>query len=114
MARLFIEVSVMSKSVSYQNYLIQSLADPEEAAGYLTAALEGGDLKVFLLALRNVIESSGGVSQLAQSTNKSRTSLYKTLSADGNPYLKNTNEILHALGLQIAITKLENTNRRAA
>ncbi len=32
----------MVKKVSYQSYLIDSLKDPEEASGYLNAALEGG------------------------------------------------------------------------
>jgi len=49
--------SPAAKSVSYQDYLIGSLKDPEEAAGYLNAALEGGDINVFLLALQNVIQA---------------------------------------------------------
>ena len=93
----------MSKSISYQDYLIKSLKDPEEAAGYLNAALEGGDIKVFLLALHNVVQAQGGVSKLAEKTHKSRTSLYKALSKTGNPYLKNTNEILSAIGLHLAV-----------
>lgn len=48
------------KSTSYQKYLIESLKDPEEAAGYLNAALEGGDIHVFLLALQNVIKAREG------------------------------------------------------
>jgi DNA-binding phage protein len=42
------------KSVSYQDYLLKTLKDPKEAAGYLNAALSGGDIKVFLLALQNM------------------------------------------------------------
>jgi hypothetical protein len=30
----------MSKNIKYQDYLIESLKDPEEAVGYLNAALE--------------------------------------------------------------------------
>ncbi len=48
------------KSIKYQDYLIKSLQDPEEAAGYLNAALEGGDIEVFLLALNNVVKAHGG------------------------------------------------------
>lgn len=93
----------MSKSRSYQDYLIASLKDPEEAAGYLNAALEGGDIQVFLVALHNVVQAQGGVSTLAEKANKSRTSLYKALSKKGNPYLKSTNEILSAIGMHFAI-----------
>src|SRR5262245_30872383 len=95
----------MAKSSSYQDYLITSLQDSEEAAGYLNAALEGGDIKVFLLALQIVIKAQGGVSLLAERTHKSRTSLYKALSENGNPHLRNTNEILSAIGMHLAVVR---------
>lgn len=94
----------MVKSISYQNYLIDSLKDTEEATGYLNAALEGGDIKVFLLALHNVIQAQGGINKLSEKTHKSRTSLYKVLSAKGNPYLKSMNEILNAVGMHFTVT----------
>jgi len=91
------------KSTNYQDYLIESLKNPKEAAGYLNAALEGGNVDAFLLALQNVVKAQGGVSDLAKKTHKSRTSLYKVLSKKGNPYLKNTNEILSAMGMHLAV-----------
>jgi len=96
----------MHKKSSYQDYLIESLKNPEEAIGYLNAALEGGDLKVFLLALRNVIQAKGGVAKIAEQTHKSRTSLYKALSDKGNPYLESTNDVLGALGMHLQIAPL--------
>lgn len=93
----------MKKAIDYQDYLLDSLKNPEEAAGYLNAALEGGDLDVFLLALKNVVKAKGGMSVLAEKTHKSRTSLYKSLSMTGNPHLKSTNEILHAMGMHLAV-----------
>ncbi|MES2998474.1 MAG: transcriptional regulator [Pseudomonadota bacterium] len=93
----------MKKSIDYQEYLINSLKNPQEASNYLNAALEGGDIKVFLLALSNVAKAQGGVSKLATKAHKSRTSLYKTLSIEGNPYLKNTNEILSVMGMHFVI-----------
>lgn len=93
----------MKKSTDYQDYLLESLEDPKEAAGYLNAALEGGDVKVFLLALNNVIKAQGGIKQLAEKTHKSRTSLYKALSEKGNPYLQSTNQILSAVGMHLAV-----------
>ena len=93
----------INKSMPYQDYLIESLANPQEAAGYLNAALEGGDFQVFLLALHNVVQAQGGVTKLAGKTHKSRTSLYKTLSKKGNPYLKNINEILLAMKMHLAV-----------
>lgn len=93
----------MDNGINYQEYLLESLNDPEEAAGYLNAALEGGDIKVFLLALQNVVQAQGGISQLAKKAHKSRTSLYKALSEKGNPHLKNTNEILSAIGMHLVV-----------
>ena len=93
------------KSISYQDYLIESLKDPEEEAGYLNAALSGGDIKVFLLALQNVVQAQGGVTMLSRRVHKSRTSLYKTLSENGNPYLKNANELLIAMDLHLAVVR---------
>lgn len=93
----------MPRKASYQDYLIKSLEDPEEAVGYLNAALEGGDIHVFLLALHNVVQARGGISKLAKKAHKSRTSLYKALSKTGNPYLESTNEILGAIGMNFKI-----------
>ena len=93
----------MKKKIDYHEYLIESLKKPEEAAGYLNAALSEGDTKVFLLALSNVVKAQGGVNTLANKAHKSRTSLYKTLSPKGNPYFKNTSEILSAMGMHIVI-----------
>ncbi|NNJ95165.1 MAG: transcriptional regulator, partial [Halobacteria archaeon] len=50
----------MERSRPYQDYLIEALADPVEAAGYLNVALEDGDKELFLLALRNVAEARLG------------------------------------------------------
>lgn len=93
----------MAKSIDYQDYLIQSLKDPTEAAGYLNAALDDGDIDGFLEALRNVVEAYGGMTKLAQKSSKGRNSLYKTVVSTGNPYLRNTNEILHALGFHLSV-----------
>lgn len=49
----------MKPTKSYQESLLTSLRDPDEAAEYLNAALEDDDEQVFLLALRNVAEANG-------------------------------------------------------
>lgn len=93
----------MKKSIAYQDYLIASLKNSEEAAGYLNAVLEGGDVAVFLQALQNVIQAQGGIASIAKKTHKSRTSLYKALSKTGNPYLKSIQNLLTALNMNLAI-----------
>lgn len=60
--------------------------------------------KHFILeALRNVVEAHGGMSELSKKSSKGRNSLYKTISSTGNPYLRNTNEILQSLGFHLSI-----------
>ena len=93
----------MPRSRSYQDDLIQALQDPEEAAAYLSAALEGGNEEVFLLALRNVATASIGMTELAAKTQRNRESLYRTLSEKGNPHLSSIRSILDSLGYRLKI-----------
>ena len=104
----------MAKSIDYHDYLIESLKDPKEAAGYLNAALDDGDIDGFLAGLRNVIEAYGGMTKLAEKASKSRNSLYKTVVGTGNPYLRNTSEILHTLGFHLSITPDESAIQKRA
>lgn len=104
----------MAKSIDYHDYLIESLKEPSEAAGYLNAALDDGDIEGFLEALRNVVEAYGGMTKLSEKSDKSRNSLYKTISTRGNPYLRNTNEILHALGFHLSVTPNCTNERKSA
>ena len=57
------------KSKSYQESLLASLRDPQEAAEYLNAALEESDENVFLLALNNVAQANGFSFDAVESAN---------------------------------------------
>jgi probable addiction module antidote protein len=93
----------MAKSKSYQNNLIESLKDPTEAAEYLNAALEDGEPEVFLLALRDVVDSFGGMGKLAASTSLNRENLYRMLSTKGNPEFFSLSTVLNAVGFRLAV-----------
>src|SRR6266478_6032788 len=93
----------MAKSKSYQNSLIESLKDPTEAAEYLNAALEDGEPEVFLLALRDVVDSYGGMGKLAVSTSLNRENLYRMLSTKGNPEFFSLSTVLNAVGFRLAV-----------
>ena len=95
---------MMTRSKNYQDSLLESLADANEAAAYLNAALDDGDNEVFLLALRNVADARvGGMSNLAEATGLNRESLYRMLSENGNPELNSLSRLLQALGLKLAV-----------
>lgn len=83
------------------------LKDPEFAMGYLQACLEYETLDAFLIALRDVVKANGGMTNLAEATSLGRESLYKTLSAQGNPEFRTLNAILSALGLRFSIVRDE-------
>lgn len=96
----------MAKSRSYQKDLLSALQDPDEAVEYLNAALEDGEPEVFLLALKDVVASHGGMSKLATSTSLNRENLYRMLSTKGNPELKSLRALLGAMGMQLTVRQL--------
>lgn len=87
---------------SYRESLLQALQDPDEAAAYLTAALEEGDSAVFLLALRDVADARG-VGSLAAKAHLNRENLYRMLSEHGNPRLESLTALLDALDLRLTV-----------
>lgn len=97
----------MSASKSFKPYRAADyLQSPEEAAEYLNAAIEDGHPAVLLMALRNVADSTGGMSHLSRETGLTRESLYKALSEDGNPRLSSLDAILRAMGLKLNVQPL--------
>lgn len=74
-------------SISHEQAMVRELRDdPEFAAQYLRAALEESDEpSVLLLALRRIAESKSGIAKVAKAAGIERESLYRALSAHGNP-----------------------------
>lgn len=93
----------MGRTRSYKKHLIERLKDTREAVAYLNAALTDDDLRVFLIALRDVVEAHGGISHLAKETDLNRESLYRTLSLQGNPTLISLFLMFDALGLELQV-----------
>lgn len=91
----------MKNTISHQSWLKKYLTDPEKAAAYLNAELEDGDMFYLLKAIRNVAAANGGVGKLAKTVKMSRTTLYKTLSENGNPEISTLEKILAVYGIRI-------------
>lgn len=83
--------------------MIEWLKKPQNAAAYLSEAIEEGDKELFLLALRSEAEASGGMSSVAEKTHLNRENLYRMLSKRGNPEIKSILNLLHAVGLKLTI-----------
>lgn len=80
------------------------LRTPDEMAAYLEAAIEesDGDAAFIAMALGDIARAKG-MSELSRETGLGRESLYKALSAEGNPQLSTVLKIAKALGLQFHV-----------
>lgn len=103
-------MSRKSKSVSsrrHEEATIESFRkDPSFAAEYLNAVLEDGDQEELMLALRRMSKAFGGMSKLAEKAELNVNTLYRTLSAKGNPELKSLRALLGAMGMQLIVRPL--------
>ena len=97
---------------SYRDTLLESLRNSEAAAQYLNACLEDQDPRVFLLALRDVADSRGGIGALSRNARLNRENLYRMLSRSGNPSLDNLAAVLKSFGLRLAVQAAEVKGRR--
>lgn len=99
--------------VDYKMDLLKRLKNPAMAQGYLNATLEDEDKRVFLLALKDVVEARGGMAKIARLTKISREHIYRMLSQKGNPELATLKSLLNAIGLKLAIES-KAQNQKAA
>ena len=95
-------------AVSHQKREVAELrADRGLAVEYLKAAMESlddpDDRAAGLLALRTVAEAYGGLALVAAEAGISRESLYRALSAKGNPTLKTLLAVLKAVRMRLSV-----------
>ena len=80
----------------------EHLRTPEEMAAYLDAWLEDAadDVTGIARALGDIARAKG-MSQVARDAGLSRESLYRALSADGNPSFATVMKVARALGVRL-------------
>lgn len=81
---------------------VDYLENEEEMIAYLEAAFEDGDPALILAVLGDIARAKG-MTQVASEAGLGRESLYKALSASGNPEFATVLKVLHALGLQLHV-----------
>ncbi len=101
-------MSALIGVVSHHEAEVNELqANRELAVEYLKAAMESldnpNDRAAGLLALRTVAEAYGGLGIVAAEAGVSRETLYRTLSAKGNPTLKTLLAVLKTVGLRLSV-----------
>ena len=80
----------------------EHLATEEDMTAYLDAALENGDVALVVAVLGDIARAKG-MSQIARDAGLGRESLYKALSANGNPEFATILKVVRALGLQFHV-----------
>ena len=92
-------------SRSHENATVESFRrDRQFTAAYLDQVLADGDQEELMLALRRLSEAFGGVTGLAQQAGLNSTTLYRTLSSNGNPELRTLRALLAAMGLRLSVS----------
>lgn len=91
-------------SISHDEVVSEMLrTDPEFRAALINEVMSDGDYADMLILLRQLTLAEGGMKVIAQRTGLNETALYRLMSADGNPSLKNFSKVLDSLNLQLAV-----------
>jgi probable addiction module antidote protein len=92
-------------SMSHDEAIVRELREnPKFAEESLKAALEDADEpKALLVALRHLADAKGGVAQVAKKAGIERESLYRALSAKGNPRLSTLVAVTKAVGMRLTV-----------
>jgi probable addiction module antidote protein len=96
----------VASAVSYDNWARTQLAgDAALSCEYLTEVLEESlTPEELLLGLRRIAEAQG-MSRVAEAAGLSRESLYRSLSAAGNPRLSTLVAVLRVAGLRLSVRR---------
>jgi probable addiction module antidote protein len=93
-----------SASISHDDAIVRELRkDYDFAVEYLRAAIEDEDEPgVLLIALRHIAQARG-VAKVAKAAGIERESLYRALSARGNPRLSTLVAVTRAIGMKLTV-----------
>lgn len=91
------------RDASYDDYIVKSMKDPAEAAAYIEAVMKQDDPAALLVALRQVAKAHG-MAEVARRADMGDKTLFKALSANGNPTLATVHKVLAAVGLRLSVT----------
>ena len=99
----------MTKTKTHTWDAVAYLETEEDMAAYLEAALEEDDPQLFAAALGDVARAKG-MTLIAREAGLGRESLYKALSADGNPEFATILKVVRSLGLKLHATPVGHGN----
>jgi len=92
-----------TKTTTHPWDVTRYLESDADTAACLDAALEEDDLALVAAALGDVARAKG-MTAIARETGLGRESLYKALSAGGNPGFATVQKVVRSLGLRLHVT----------
>ena len=109
----------MRKMKDWREYLIERFAiDREEAISFLQAVLEDypvyGNVAAVVSALTVVVESQGGIAEVAKRTAMAPETLSKILSGEKALHLDTLTAVLKALGCRLSIEPIKSDENTTA
>ena len=93
------------RDMSFDDYMVESMKDPVQAAAYIEAVIDLEDPAALLVALRHVAKAHG-MTEVARRADLGDKTLFKALSANGNPTLATVHKVLAAVGLRLSVEPL--------
>ena len=96
----------MAKKLKTTRYDSADYLDSDAAVNaYMEEALATED-PAFIAHALGTIARARGMARIARKTGLSRESLYKALSAEGNPEFGTVIRVMHALGLKFSVASI--------
>ena len=93
----------------YQEYLIESLKDPEEAEAYLNASIEAymedNNMQALMLALEHLARARYSMTDLAKKVGVQRQHLYRIFDNESNPKFQTVTELINSLGFTLEVKR---------
>ena len=107
------QVANKNKGSSFNNYLIESLKEDDQAVFFhIKNALENHDLKedndyLYLIKAINDVATARGKGNLAENIGLSRQGLHKILTGESIPSIQNIIAILNIVGLRFSVEQVK-------
>jgi len=94
--------------ITFDDMMAESFRkDPAYAVDLLNDILEDGEPAELLIALRQMSKAFGGVGEVAKQAGVNANTLYRTLSAQGNPQVSTLSAILRTMGMRLAVQPMQ-------
>lgn len=90
----------------------EDMHSEEDMIGYLNAVIDEEGYTVLMSAIGDVARAKS-MTQVARETGLGRESLYKSLSAQGNPEFATVQKVLKSLGMQLRVAPLSTEGSEA-